>query len=68
MNAAAPHHSAKRRFSASAPLDTFDPEESRQVRVPERTSLSFEVMPPRYDADEATLDALLAILQSYNPD
>jgi len=68
MNAAAPHHSAKRRFSASAPLDTFDPEESRQVRVPERTSLSFEVMPPRHDADEATIDALLATLQSYNPD
>ena len=33
MNAAAPHHSAKRRFSASAPWDTFDPEERRQVRV-----------------------------------
>lgn len=68
MNATVPHHSAKRRFSASAPLDTFDPEETRQAPVPERTSLSFEVMPPRHDADEAKIDELLVTLESYNPD
>ncbi len=68
MNASAPRHSAKRRFSASAPLDTFDAEELHQAPVPERTSLSFEVMPPRHGADEAKIDELLATLESYNPD
>jgi methylenetetrahydrofolate reductase (NADPH) len=68
MNTTAPNDSAKRRFSASAPLDTFDPAEAHQPHVPSRTSLSFEVMPPRHGADEAKIDQLLATLESYNPD
>ncbi|RSZ61917.1 methylenetetrahydrofolate reductase [Corynebacterium hylobatis] len=68
MNTTAAHDSTKRRFSASAPLDTFDPAEAHQPHVPARTSLSFEVMPPRHDADEAKIEELLATLESYNPD
>lgn len=68
MNATAPQHSVKRRFSASVPLDSFDPVESYQPQVPSRTSLSFEVMPPRHDVDETKIDELLATLGTYRPD
>ena len=68
MNATAPQHSVKRRFSASVPLDSFDPVETHQAPVPSRTSLSFEVMPPRHALDETNIDELLATLGSYRPD
>ncbi|WP_200441967.1 methylenetetrahydrofolate reductase [Corynebacterium macginleyi] len=53
------------RFSASAPLDSMSEEE---LMVPERLALSFEVIPPRHDADEAKIDRLLEALESYHPD
>lgn len=53
------------RFSASAPLDSMSEEE---LMVPERLALSFEVIPPRHDADEAKIDHLLEALESYHPD
>lgn len=53
------------RFSASAPLDSISEEE---LMVPERLALSFEVIPPRHDADEAKIDRLLETLESYHPD
>ncbi len=53
------------RFSASAPLDSMSAEE---LMVPERLALSFEVIPPRHDADEAKIDRLLETLESYHPD
>ncbi|MEJ4107079.1 methylenetetrahydrofolate reductase [Corynebacterium accolens] len=53
------------RFSASAPLDSMSEEE---LMVPERLALSFEVIPPRHDADEAKIDRLLETLESYHPD
>jgi methylenetetrahydrofolate reductase (NADPH) len=69
------------RFSASAPLDEdlipvepqpskLDPEDllGRAPGAPRRTSLSFEVMPPRHDSDRSKIDALLATLESYGPD
>ena len=58
------------RFSASAPLDDFDNEVaalSRRYRSG-RTALSFEVIPPRHDADAAKIDNLLRTLESYRPD
>lgn len=57
------------RHSASAPLDSFDdaPETTRPHR-PRRLALSFEVIPPRHDADEAKIDGLLDTLNSYRPD
>lgn len=33
-----------------------------------RTALSFEVMPPRHDADQSKIDRLLATIDSYRPD
>lgn len=53
------------RLSASAPLDYESEEESH---VPERLALSFEVIPPRHDADAAKIDRLLEVLESYHPD
>lgn len=53
------------RLSASAPLDQFSYED---YEVPTRTALSFEVIPPRHDADAAKIDRLLATLDAYNPD
>ena len=53
------------RLSASAPLDSMSEEE---LMVPERLALSFEVIPPRHDADEAKIDRLLETLESYHPD
>lgn len=69
------------RFSASAPLDddfvsaphpTQDPDPTdplgREPGAPHRTALSFEVMPPRHDADQQKIDQLLATIDSYHPD
>lgn len=72
------------RVSASAPLDdsTADAgtesglhgltdaafgDSARQISS-ERTALSFEVIPPRHDADEKKISNLLATLESYRPD
>lgn len=54
------------RMSASAPLDYL--ELDRTTPVFGRTALSFEVIPPRHGADEAKVDNLLKVLQSYRPD
>lgn len=78
MNVIATHRGAESRFSASAPLDS-DPSDAVSVteaRVVSastatsrrRTALSFEVIPPRHDADQARIADLLATLESYNPD
>ncbi|WP_257183204.1 methylenetetrahydrofolate reductase [Corynebacterium cystitidis] len=66
------------RLSASAPLDGFDdtiqsmpsgvPGTAFGTRRPRRLALSFEVIPPRHDADEAKIDNLLATLNAYKPD
>lgn len=72
------------RVSASAPLDDdifsgIDSEKSTPALDPtdllgwapgarHRTSLSFEVMPPRHDTDETKIENLLATLESYGPD
>ncbi|MDO5032161.1 methylenetetrahydrofolate reductase [Corynebacterium sp.] len=53
------------RLSASAPLDTY---EEARPNAPRRTALSFEVIPPRHDADAAKIDGLLATLEAYHPD
>lgn len=67
------------RVSASAPLDDSsdnpdnpdnpDNAENTEPRTSsERTALSFEVIPPRHDADEKKISHLLETLQSYRPD
>ncbi|QRP97721.1 methylenetetrahydrofolate reductase [Corynebacterium sp. FDAARGOS 1242] len=53
------------RLSASAPLDQISEDTPKRL---ERTALSFEVIPPRHDADAAKIDRLLATLSAYNPD
>lgn len=53
------------RLSASAPPDQISEDTPRRR---ERTALSFEVIPPRHDADAAKIDRLLATLSAYNPD
>ncbi|STD33725.1 5,10-methylenetetrahydrofolate reductase [Corynebacterium striatum] len=53
------------RLSASAPLDQFS---ELSVEPRQRTALSFEVIPPRNDADASTTAELLRVLQGYNPD
>ncbi|HIX79578.1 MAG TPA: methylenetetrahydrofolate reductase [Candidatus Corynebacterium faecipullorum] len=53
------------RFSASAPLDQISEDTPKELK---RTALSFEVIPPRHDADAAKIDRLLATLAAYNPD
>ena len=53
------------RLSASAPLDQIN---QWTARVRQRTALSFEVIPPRNDADASKISELLAVLQSYHPD
>lgn len=71
MNPTMPRHRAHSRFSASAPLDRFDErydDAEAPHRFPQRTALSFEVMPPRRDADQETIAELLDTLESYNPD
>lgn len=62
------------RMSASAPLDyleldhTGNPRAASVGKAPSRTALSFEVIPPRHDADSAKTENLLQVLGSYNPD
>ncbi len=70
MNATAAARRTDSRFSASAPLDdsSLEHEAPTASRSGQRTALSFEVIPPRHDADEAKIAELLATLQSYNPD
>lgn len=53
------------RLSASAPLDQISED---TPKCPQRTALSFEVIPPRHDADAAKIDRLLDTLAAYNPD
>ena len=53
------------RMSASAPLDQISEDTPERV---ERPALSFEVIPPRHDADAAKIDRLLAALTAYHPD
>ena len=52
------------RLSASAPLDGFE----KPAANPQRLALSFEVMPPRHDADRARVEQLLTTLDTYEPD
>lgn len=54
------------RLSASAPLDQIGEKLPREPR--RTTALSFEVIPPRHDADAAKIDNLLSTLASYQPD
>src|SRR5699024_10716833 len=62
------------RMSASAPLDYLEldsagyPRNEKAEPAPGRTALSFEVIPPRHDADHAKTAHLLQVLSSYNPD
>lgn len=62
------------RMSASAPLDHLEldhagnPRAAGVGKAPGRTALSFEVIPPRHDADSAKTENLLQVLGSYNPD
>lgn len=57
------------RVSASAPLDDSSDNAQPQPRTAsERTALSFEVIPPRHDADEKKISHLLETLESYRPD
>lgn len=57
------------RVSASAPLDDSSDNAQPQSRAAsERTALSFEVIPPRHDADEKKISHLLETLESYRPD
>ena len=53
------------RMSASAPLDQISEDTPERA---ERPALSFEVIPPRHDADAAKIDRLLATLTAYHPD
>lgn len=75
-----PRNNRSPRVSASAPLDEdlittpqapeLDPSDllGRAPGAKRRTSLSFEVIPPRHDSDQAKIDNLLATLESYEPD
>ena len=53
------------RFSASAPLDLL---EQRPARTAQRVALSFEVIPPRHDADDAKVAGLIDTLARFDPD
>lgn len=55
------------RLSASAPLDG-EGETPRRRKRPQRTALSFELIPPRHDSDAKLLDELIAGLAAYQPD
>nr|WP_026196390.1 methylenetetrahydrofolate reductase [Corynebacterium lubricantis] len=55
------------RLSASAPLDSLD-EPAPEAPKRRRLALSFEVIPPRHDADEEKIERLLATLNAYKPD
>lgn len=66
------------RVSASFPLDTIESEDNLSPAMSgfpdwsadgaNRTALSFEVIPPRHDADQAKIAHLLDTLESYRPD
>lgn len=58
------------RLSASAPLDGLDDihDSPQGAPRPRRLALSFEVIPPRHDADEVKIDNLLDTLNAYQPD
>jgi len=49
-------------------LDPLDEAPEQPVRTPARTALSFELIPPRHDADEAKLKDLVSGLAAYKPD
>lgn len=58
------------RLSASAPLDG-EGDGARVTprrRKPQRTALSFELIPPRHDSDAKLLDELIVGLAAYQPD
>ena len=55
------------RLSASAPLDSLGEAPVKPQRRA-RTALSFELIPPRHDADSGKIDELIAGLAAYNPD
>lgn len=55
------------RLSASAPLDSFGEAPTVSQRRA-RTALSFELIPPRHDADSGKIDELIAGLAAYSPD
>ncbi|MHA2787590.1 methylenetetrahydrofolate reductase [Corynebacterium sp. S7] len=55
------------RLSASAPLDSLD-EPAPEAPKRRRLALSFEVIPPRHDADEEKIENLLATLNAYKLD
>ncbi len=54
------------RQSASAPVDST--EQALTTPSWDRLALSFEVIPPRNDADAAKLDDVIAALAAYRPD
>ena len=59
------------RLSASVPLDHLTEEEELAATATasrRRLALSFEVIPPRHDADEAKVAHLLQVLERYHPD
>ncbi|MDN6430822.1 MULTISPECIES: methylenetetrahydrofolate reductase [Corynebacterium] len=59
------------RLSASVPLDHLNESEefsSSASQPHSRVALSFEVIPPRHDADETKVTQLLRVLEAYNPD
>lgn len=64
-------NSASTRLSASAPLDSQDEAHNgapARHRSRTRTALSFELIPPRNDADAAKLTELIDGLAAYHPD
>lgn len=76
-----PRNNRSPRVSASAPLDEdlipttppapkLDPTDllGWAPGARRRTSLSFEVMPPRHDTDQSKVENLLATLETYEPD
>ncbi|MCQ4626918.1 methylenetetrahydrofolate reductase [Corynebacterium sp. CCUG 65737] len=49
-------------------MDPLDEALEQPARTPARTALSFELIPPRHDADEAKLKDLVSGLAAYKPD
>ncbi|MCQ4620026.1 methylenetetrahydrofolate reductase [Corynebacterium sp. CCUG 71335] len=49
-------------------MDPLDEALEQSARTPARTALSFELIPPRHDADEAKLKDLVSGLAAYKPD
>ncbi|AWB83099.1 methylenetetrahydrofolate reductase [Corynebacterium liangguodongii] len=56
------------RLSASAPLDRLDEDPGYPPARRAPVALSFELIPPRHDADTALLDTLIEGLLAYHPD